>query len=76
MTIVRTCKKSRHGGDHIVVVIVQVKVYLLLLLGTDKKEGVLMLFRDNVDLVFGKVGLKLFGFIQTASTQRNTSFFV
>jgi hypothetical protein len=63
ITIHGSLQKPRHLGNKIAVAIVKVQIISPLLIGTDINESVLMFFGHNVDLVIGKVRLKLLDFI-------------
>jgi hypothetical protein len=76
MAILFTSNKSRHACNHIEMIVMQKQTYPFLLIRSGKNERILMLFRNNVDLIIGQIRLKLFDFVYTARTYRNTRFFV
>ena len=76
MTVHRSRQKAGNGGNDIVMIIVKVQINSLLLIGTNLNKSVLMIFGHNINLIIGKVRLKLFDFIQSTGTQRDGSFFM
>jgi hypothetical protein len=76
MTVHTTSKKAGHSRNNIIMVIVEIQVNSFLLLGTRIKNGILMLFGNDVDLVVRKIGLKLFDFIHPTRSEENARFFV
>ena len=71
MAIVNAGEKFRHLGDDVIMVVVHVQVNLLLFLWTSIDDFIAVFFRDDTDLVIGKVGLKLFSFFNSARTKRH-----
>jgi hypothetical protein len=76
MAVVRSLKKPWHFGNNVVMIIVKIEINSLFLIGASINKSVLMIFGHNIDLVIGKVRLKLFDFIQSTGTQRNGSILV
>ena len=71
VTLVRADKKPRHFRNHVVVVVMHVQVNPLVFVWTTVNNLIVVLFRYNVNLILGQICLKLFGFFDTARTQRN-----
>jgi hypothetical protein len=76
MAINFTSNKSRHACNHIEMIVMQKQINPFLFIRSGKNDRILMLFRNNVDLIISQIRLKLFDFVYTARTYRNTCFFV
>jgi hypothetical protein len=66
MAILFTSNKSRHACYHIEMIVMQKQINPFLLIRPGKNDRILMLFRNNVDLIIGQIRLKLFDLVYTA----------
>ena len=61
MAILLTSNKSRHACNHIEMIVMQKQINPFLFNRSRKNDRILMLFRNNVDLIIGQIRLKLLG---------------
>ena len=66
--------KNRHARNNIIMVIVEIQVTSFLMLGTRIKDGILIFFGNDVDLVVGEICLKLFDFVHATGSEGNARF--
>ena len=76
VAIVNADEKRGHLGDDVIMVVVHIEVNLLLFLWTSIDDFIAVFFRDDTDLVIGKVGLKLFSFFESTWTKRHARILV
>ena len=69
VAVVVTGEKTRHLGDDVIVV-VHIEVNLLVFLWAGVDDIIVVLSRDNIDLVFGQVRLELFGLLDPTRSER------
>ena len=70
VTVVNASKESGHFGDYIIMVVVHVEVYPFVFLRTSVDDIVVVLFRDDIDLILGQVCLEQFGLFNLTRTER------
>ena len=61
VTTVAAGKESRHLGDNVIMIVVHVEVNPFVFLRTSVDDIIVVLFRDDIDLILGQVRLKQFG---------------
>ena len=76
VTIVVACKKPRHLGDDVIVIVVHIEVNLLVFLRAAIDDFILIFFGHDIDLVFGQVRLEQFGLFDPTRTERYVGILV
>ena len=70
VAVVNAGKESGHLGDDVIMVLVHVEVYPFDFLWPGVDDIVVVLFRDDIDLIPGHVRLKQFGLFDPTRTER------
>ena len=69
-------QETGHAGDDVVMIVVEIEINSFLLFGTGIKDGILVFFGHDVDLVVGEIGLKLFDFVQSTGSEGDARLFM
>ena len=76
VTVVVTGEKTRHLGDDVIMVVVHVEVNPFVFLRTGVDDIIVVLFRDDIDLILGQVGLKQFGLLDPTRFEKYVGILV
>ena len=76
VAVVCTGKESGHLGDDVIMVVVHVEVYPFIFLRTGVDDIIVVLFRDDIDLILGHVRLEQFGLFDPTRTERYVGILV
>ena len=71
-----TGKESGHFSDDVIMVVVHVEVYSFVFLWTSVDDIIVVLFRDDIDLILCQVRLEQFGLCNPTRTERYTGILV
>lgn len=77
VAIVAVAEKSRHLADDVIVmIVVHRQVYFLVFLWVGVDDFIAVLFRHDIDLIIGKVRLKLLGLLKSTRTEKHAGVLV
>ena len=76
MAIVVMGENPRHLGDDVIMIVVHAEVNPFVFLRTSVDDIIVVLFRDDIDLILRQVHLEQFGLLNPTRTERHARILV